>query len=154
MKKVLGITLMTFGLLFVAIFGTSIYMVGSEENSDEWVIEDCERRVSAGEYARWDEEAMDRCIGDGFKALAGVGAFLLFGIALGLTWSIKFIIFLINIIYTIWALVSIWNCAYNVKNKIWGDLSRVIVVLNVILLFLIYTGIISFDYQNIVQKNS
>ena len=61
--------------------------------------------------------------------------------------------FLINIIYTIWVLVSIWNCAYNVKNKIWGDLSRVIVVLNVILLFLIYTGIISFDHQNIVQKN-
>ena len=84
--------------------------------------------------------------------------FLLFlsyiGFLFGLTWSIKFIIFLINIIYTIWVLVSIWNCAYNVKNKIWGDLSRVIVVLNVILLFLIYTGIISFDYQNIIQKNS
>ena len=84
--------------------------------------------------------------------------FLLFlsyiGFLFGLTWSIKVIIFLISNIYTIWILVSIWNCAYNVKNKIWGDLSRVIVVLNVILLFLIYTGIISFDYQNIVQKNS
>ena len=84
--------------------------------------------------------------------------FLLFllslGLLIGLTWSIKIIIFLISNIYTIWILVSIWNCAYNVKNKIWGDLSRVIVVLNVILLFLIYTGIISFDYQNIVQKNS
>ena len=84
--------------------------------------------------------------------------FLLFlsyiGFLFGLTWSIKVIIFLISNIYTIWILVSIWNCAYNVQNKIWGDLSRVIVVLNVILLFLIYTGIISFDYQNIVQKNS
>ena len=84
--------------------------------------------------------------------------FLLFlsyiGLLFGLTWSIKVIIFLISNIYTIWILVSIWNCAYNVKNKIWGDLSRVMVVLNVILLFLIYTGIISFDYQNIVQKNS
>ena len=83
--------------------------------------------------------------------------FLLFlsyiGFLFGLTWSIKVIIFLISNIYTIWILVSIWNCAYNVKNKIWGDLSRVIVVLNVILLFLIYPGIISFDYQNIVQKN-
>ena len=83
--------------------------------------------------------------------------FLLFlsyiGFLFGLTWSIKVIIFLISNIYTIWILVSIWNCAYNVKNKIWGDLSRVIVVLNVILLFLIYTGIISFDYQNIIQKN-
>ena len=83
--------------------------------------------------------------------------FLLFlsyiGILFGLTWSIKVIIFLISNIYTIWILVSIWNCAYNVQNKIWGDLSRVIVVFNVILLFLIYTGIISFDYQNIVQKN-
>ena len=84
--------------------------------------------------------------------------FLLFlsyiGLLFGLTWSIKVIIFLISNIYTIWILVSIWNCAYNVKNKIWGDLSRVIVVLNVILLFLIYTGIISFDHQNIVQKNT
>ena len=83
--------------------------------------------------------------------------FLLFlsyiGLLFGLTWSIKVIIFLISNIYTIWILVSIWNCAYNVKNKIWGDLSRVIVVLNVILIFLIYTGIISFDYQNIIQKN-
>ena len=83
--------------------------------------------------------------------------FLLFlsyiGLLFGLTWSIKVIIFLISNIYTIWILVSIWNCAYNVKNKIWGDLSRVIVVLNVILLFLVYTGIISFDHQNIVQKN-
>ena len=76
-----------------------------------------------------------------------------FGFLFGLTWSIKVIIFLISNIYTIWILVSIWNCAYNVKNKIWGDLSRVIVVLNVILLFLIYTGIISFDHQNIVKKN-
>ena len=83
--------------------------------------------------------------------------FLLFlsyiGFLFGLTWSIKVTVFLISNIYTIWILVSIWNCAYNVKNKIWGDLSRVIVVLNVILIFLIYTGIISFDYQNIVQKN-
>ena len=83
--------------------------------------------------------------------------FLLFlsyiGFLFGLTWSIKVIIFLISNIYTIWILVSIWNCAYNVQNKIWGDLSRVIVVLNVILLFLTYTGIISFDHQNIVQKN-
>ena len=84
--------------------------------------------------------------------------FLLFlsyiGLLFGLTWSIKVTILLISNIYTIWILVSIWNCAYNVKNKIWGDLSRVIVVLNVILLFLTYIGIISFDYQNIVQKNS
>ena len=83
--------------------------------------------------------------------------FLLFlsyiGFLFGLTWSIKVTVFLISNIYTIWILVSIWNCAYNVKNKIWGDLSRVIVVLNVILLFLVYTGIISFDHQNIVQKN-
>ena len=83
--------------------------------------------------------------------------FLLFlsyiGLLFGLTWSIKVTILLISNIYTIWILVSIWNCAYNVKNKIWGDLSRVIVVLNVILLFLVYTGIISFDHQNIVQKN-
>ena len=78
--------------------------------------------------------------------------FLLYvGQFIGLTWSIKITVFLISNIYTIWILVSIWNCAYNVKKKIWGDLSRVIVVLNIIFLFLIYTGILSIDYQNIVQ---
>ena len=76
--------------------------------------------------------------------------FLLYiGQLIGLTWSIKITIFLISNIYTIWILVSIWNCAYNVKKKIWGDLSRVIVVLNIILLFLIYTGILSIDYHNV-----
>ena len=80
--------------------------------------------------------------------------FLLYvGMLLKLTWSIKITVFLLSNIYTVWILVSIWNCAYNVKNKIWGDISRVIVVLNVILIFLIYTGILSFDYQNIIQKN-
>ena len=80
--------------------------------------------------------------------------FLLYvGMLLKLTWSIKITVFLLSNIYTVWILVSIWNCAYNVKNKIWGNISRVIVVLNVILIFLIYTGILSFDYQNIIQKN-
>ena len=83
-------------------------------------------------------------IGGGLLFLLYVGQFI------GLTWSIKITVFLISNIYTIWILVSIWNCAYNVKKKIWGDLSRVIVVLNIILLFLIYTGILSIDYQNIV----
>ena len=79
--------------------------------------------------------------------------FLLYvGMLLKLTWSIKITIFLLSNIYTVWILVSIWNCAYNVKNKIWGNLSRVIVVLNVILLFLVYTGILSFDNHNIIQK--
>ena len=84
MKKALGITLMIFGLLFVAIFATSVYTVGSDENSDEWIIEDCERRVSVGEYARWGEEAMGRCVEDGYKVLGGLGAFLIFGLASGL----------------------------------------------------------------------
>ena len=88
-----------------------------------------------------------------FQFLIGYFLFLLLYIGqfIGLTWSIKITVFLISNIYTIWILVSIWNCAYNVKKKIWGDLSRVIVVLNIILLFLIYTGILSIDYQNIVQ---
>ena len=74
------------------------------------------------------------------------------GILLKLTWSIKITIFLLSNIYTVWILVSIWNCAYNVKNKIWGNISRIIVIFNVIFLFLTYTGILSFDYQNIIQK--
>ena len=81
--------------------------------------------------------------------------FLLYvGMLLKLTWSIKITVFLLSNIYTVWILVSIWNCAYNVKTKIWGDISRLIVVLNVILIFLIYTGILSIDYQSIIQKNS
>ena len=80
--------------------------------------------------------------------------FLLYvGMLLKLTWSIKITVFLLSNIYTVWILVSIWNCAYNVKNKIWGDVSRLVVVLNIILIFLIYTGILSVDYQSIIQKN-
>ena len=79
-------------------------------------------------------------------------SFLLYlGLLIGLTWSIKITIFLLSNIYTIWILVSIWRCAYNVKNKIWGNLSRVIVILNVIFLFLIYTGVLTLDYQNIIN---
>ena len=45
--------------------------------------------------------------------------FLLYvGMLLKLTWSIKITVFLLSNIYTVWILVSIWNCAYNVKNKI------------------------------------
>ena len=81
--------------------------------------------------------------------------FLLYvGMLLKLTWSIKITIFLLSNIYTVWILVSIWNCAYNVRNKTWGHLSRSIVILNVIFIILTYTGIVSFDYQNIIQKNS
>ena len=79
---------------------------------------------------------------------------LYFGTLIGLTWSIKVTIFLLSNMYQIWILVSIWNCAYNVKNKAWGYLSRGIVILNVIFIILTYTGIVSFDYQNIIQKNS
>jgi len=78
--------------------------------------------------------------------------FLLFvlyiGFSLGLTWSIKIFIFLISMIYTIWIYVSIWNCAYNVKNKLWGHVSRTIVILNIVFLILVYTGILSFDNTN------
>lgn len=69
------------------------------------------------------------------------------GLYIGLTWSIKIIIFLISNLYTIWIFVSIWNCAYNVKNKIWGDLARTIIILNIILIFLIYTGKLSLNYE-------
>jgi len=76
------------------------------------------------------------------------------GLSMGLTWSIKITIFLITNIYTIWILVSIWRCAYNVKNRIWGNLSRVIVVINVILIFLIYADLITLDYSNMSLKGT
>ena len=57
--------------------------------------------------------------------------FLLYvGLLIGLTWSIKVTIFIISNIYQIWILVSVWNCAYNVKNKNWGYVARIMVVLN------------------------
>ena len=89
-----------------------------------------------------------------FQFVLGYFLFLLLylGTYIGLTWSIKIVIFLISNIYTIWILVSIWNCAYNVKHKIKGYIARVIVVLNIILLFLIYTGLLNIDYQNIVKN--
>ena len=72
---------------------------------------------------------------------------LYIGTKIGLTWSIKIIIFLISNIYTIWILVSIWKCAYNVKDKIWGIVSRAIVILNIIFILLVYSGFVTFNYQ-------
>ena len=78
--------------------------------------------------------------------VAYVLLFLLYlGSSIGLTWSIKIIIFILSNVYTIWIWVSIWNCAYNVKKKIWGHISRFIIILNLIIVILIYTGIININ---------
>ena len=74
--------------------------------------------------------------------------FLLYlGTSIGLTWSIKIIIFLLSNAYTIWIWVSIWNCAYNVEKKIWGHISRFIVILNLIIVILIYSGFININFN-------
>ena len=76
------------------------------------------------------------------------------GSLIGLSWSIQITIFLISIIYTIWIYVSIWNCAYNVKKKYWGHIARFYIILNIILFFLLYSGIIEIEsYQNIIKQS-
>jgi hypothetical protein len=40
------------------------------------------------------------------------------------------------LIYFIWVAVSLWRCAYNVDNELWGHLARALVVFSVIGFFL------------------
>ena len=74
------------------------------------------------------------------------------GSLIGLSWSIQITIFLISIIYTIWIYVSIWNCAYNVKNVFWGHIARFYIIFNILLIILIYTGVIQIDYENVINR--
>ena len=52
--------------------------------------------------------------------------------SIGLTWSIKILSIIFMISYVIWSFVSIWRCAFNVKNKNWGYVARLFITLDVI----------------------
>ena len=72
--------------------------------------------------------------------------FTLLGQSLGLTWSILILSFVFILIYIIWSFVSIWQCSFNVKNKIWGHLARIFVSMD------LFTGI--YQAINIINNQS
>ena len=59
--------------------------------------------------------------------------FTLIGKAIGLTWSIGILSLIFILIYIIWSFVSIWRCAFNVKNRIWGHIARVFISMDLFL---------------------
>ena len=63
-----------------------------------------------------------------------IGSWILFAVfywaltSLGITWVLFIIAALIMGPYTVWILASIWQCAGNVHNALWGDLARLATV--------------------------
>lgn len=61
-----------------------------------------------------------------------IGNALLFGIGLLPQGTLHAAVFLFMLVYFIWIAVSLWRCAYNVDTKLWGHLTRILVVILVI----------------------
>jgi len=59
-----------------------------------------------------------------------IGSWILFGVFywalsnLGINWALFIIATVVMGPYTVWILASIWQCAGNVRNGMWGDLAR------------------------------
>lgn len=59
-----------------------------------------------------------------------VGSWILFAVfyaslqQLGVTWTLFVVSAVIMVPYTTWVLTSVWMCAGNVANRMWGDAAR------------------------------
>jgi hypothetical protein len=59
-----------------------------------------------------------------------LGSWILFALfytaltQLGVTWGLFFVSAVIMVPYTAWVLTSVWMCATNVDNRMWGDAAR------------------------------
>ncbi len=59
-----------------------------------------------------------------------LGSWILFGVfyaalqAIGITWTLFFASAVVMLPYTTWILTSVWMCARNVGNPMWGDAAR------------------------------
>lgn len=59
-----------------------------------------------------------------------VGSWILFGLfytalqTIGVTWTLFFASAIVMVPYTTWILTSVWMCARNVGNPMWGDAAR------------------------------
>ncbi len=63
-------------------------------------------------------------------------AFALDASVFGITWRVFLTAAVIMSAYTVWILVSVWRCAGNASDEIWGNVARVLTVawaLNVVL---------------------
>ncbi|MFI0416615.1 MAG: hypothetical protein ACH255_21065 [Candidatus Thiodiazotropha sp.] len=50
---------------------------------------------------------------------------------LGVGYIITTILLIVIAIYFVWIIVSTWRCAFNVENRVWGYIVRVLVLLHV-----------------------
>lgn len=64
-----------------------------------------------------------------------VGSWILFAIfytalqQVGITWGLFVVSGIIMLPYTGWVLTSVWMCAGNVGNKMWGDAARFLTII-------------------------
>ena len=73
MKKIFGMLLIIVGFLFgcAALWSVNGYL--TEDTSDAVIISDCKDRITAGDYNKWEgDEAMGRCVEDGWKSMGMV----------------------------------------------------------------------------------
>lgn len=49
--------------------------------------------------------------------------------------SVQIVFLIVILTVLIWSIVSVWRCAFNVKNNFWGYIARVIVVAGPIISF-------------------
>jgi|GEM_PF-1618583 len=52
------------------------------------------------------------------------GVFWVLANAMGLNWGLFTVATVVMMPYTAWILVSVWQCAFNVGNDLWGYLAR------------------------------
>ena len=59
-----------------------------------------------------------------------VGSWILFAVfytalqATGVTWALFVVSAIVMLPFTTWILTSVWMCAQNVENRMWGDAAR------------------------------
>jgi len=59
-----------------------------------------------------------------------IGSWILFGIfmtalnRLGISWGLVALTGIVMFPYSVWILASVWQCARNVRNDLWGNLAR------------------------------
>ena len=73
MRKTFGVLLIIFGCLFGGVSLWSVKGYLTEDTSDSYIKSDCKVRITAGDYDKWEgDEAMGRCVEDGWKAMGMV----------------------------------------------------------------------------------
>ena len=90
MRKLFGMIFIVMGCLFGVVSLWSVKGLLTEDTSEAVVVADCKRQISEGLYS--GENAMGRCVEDGWKAVGMVDPVYIIGILLFGFLSLFFII--------------------------------------------------------------